>query len=152
MTQAIVITLGVIMADAFDTEQLLDCLEKLKSCLPIQIPVYDFKRHQRSLDMVRKVSFFFFFFHIPILGLGLAECVLRVESAWWWCYNLRNQFDKHIFIWIRTGECGRCYNPGGHFGLPWCSCSWTHEHEDLCWHRFVHLFFLFGLSLSLPVI
>jgi uridine kinase len=56
-----VITLGVIMADAFDTEQLLDCLEKLKSCLPIQIPVYDFKRHQRSLDMVRKVSFFFFF-------------------------------------------------------------------------------------------
>jgi uridine kinase len=42
--------------DAFDTEQLLDCLEKLKSCLPIQIPVYDFKRHQRSLDMVRKVN------------------------------------------------------------------------------------------------
>jgi len=42
--------------DAFDTEQLLDCLEKLKSCLPIQIPVYDFKRHQRSLDTVRKVN------------------------------------------------------------------------------------------------
>jgi uridine kinase len=56
ITQAIVITLGVIMADAFDTEQLLDCLEKLKSCLPIQIPVYDFKRHQRSLDTVRKVN------------------------------------------------------------------------------------------------
>jgi uridine kinase len=56
ITQAIVITLGFIMADAFDTEQLLDCLEKLKSCLPIQIPVYDFKRHQRSLDMVRKVN------------------------------------------------------------------------------------------------
>jgi len=42
--------------DAFDTEQLLECLEKLKANLPIQIPVYDFKRHQRCSDQSRKVN------------------------------------------------------------------------------------------------
>lgn len=47
---------GLCGLDAFDTEQLLECLEKLKANLPIQIPVYDFKRHQRCSDQSRKVN------------------------------------------------------------------------------------------------
>ncbi|KAJ7562561.1 hypothetical protein O6H91_03G074400 [Diphasiastrum complanatum] len=42
--------------DAFDNEQLLDCLWKLKNCQPVQIPVYDFKLHQRSTDTFRQVN------------------------------------------------------------------------------------------------
>ncbi|KAL2632034.1 hypothetical protein R1flu_016720 [Riccia fluitans] len=42
--------------DAFDTEQLLECLLQLKQCEPVQIPVYDFKTHQRSTNSVRKVN------------------------------------------------------------------------------------------------
>lgn len=42
--------------DAFDTEQLLDCLEQLKRGAEFQIPVYDFKRHQRCSDRFRKVN------------------------------------------------------------------------------------------------
>nr|PNR47882.1 hypothetical protein PHYPA_012355 [Physcomitrium patens] len=42
--------------DAFDTEQLLECLETLKANQPINIPEYDFKRHQRCTDKFRKVN------------------------------------------------------------------------------------------------
>ncbi|CAI0457584.1 unnamed protein product [Linum tenue] len=42
--------------DAFDTEQLLDCLEKLKSGLPYQVPIYDFKSHQRCSSSFRQVN------------------------------------------------------------------------------------------------
>lgn len=42
--------------DAFDTEQLLECLGNLKANRPVQIPVYDFKRHQRRSDRFRKVN------------------------------------------------------------------------------------------------
>ncbi|KAG0557709.1 hypothetical protein M758_11G146800 [Ceratodon purpureus] len=42
--------------DAFDTEQLLECLGSLKANQPFQIPVYDFKRHQRCCDRFRKVN------------------------------------------------------------------------------------------------
>lgn len=45
----------MVLADAFDTEELLSCLEKLLHCLPVQIPVYDFKRHRRCTDTFRKV-------------------------------------------------------------------------------------------------
>ncbi|MBA0779495.1 hypothetical protein Gotri_003745 [Gossypium trilobum] len=42
--------------DAFDTEQLLDCIEKLKDGQSVQVPIYDFKRHQRSSDSFRQVN------------------------------------------------------------------------------------------------
>lgn len=42
-------------ADAFDTEQLVDCLEKLKSGQSYNVPIYDFKTHRRSSDSFRQV-------------------------------------------------------------------------------------------------
>ncbi|KAL4336128.1 hypothetical protein GQ457_07G000560 [Hibiscus cannabinus] len=42
--------------DAFDTEQLLDCVQKLKSGQTVQLPIYDFKQHRRSSDSFRQVN------------------------------------------------------------------------------------------------
>ncbi|XP_010436027.1 PREDICTED: uridine kinase-like protein 1, chloroplastic [Camelina sativa] len=42
--------------DAFDNEQLLHCAETLKSGLPYQVPIYDFKIHQRRSDTFRQVN------------------------------------------------------------------------------------------------
>ncbi|KAL8540583.1 hypothetical protein ACS0TY_002000 [Phlomoides rotata] len=41
--------------DAFDTEQLLECVEILKS-LSVHVPIYDFKTHQRFSDSFRQVN------------------------------------------------------------------------------------------------
>ncbi|KAK4282260.1 hypothetical protein QN277_013657 [Acacia crassicarpa] len=42
--------------DAFDTEQLLDCMQKLLGGHSVQVPVYDFKKHQRSTVTFRQVN------------------------------------------------------------------------------------------------
>ncbi|KAJ7956063.1 Uridine kinase [Quillaja saponaria] len=42
--------------DAFDTEQLLECISKLKCGQSFQVPIYDFKRHQRCSDSFRQVN------------------------------------------------------------------------------------------------
>ncbi|XP_027334363.1 uridine kinase-like protein 1, chloroplastic isoform X2 [Abrus precatorius] len=42
--------------DAFDTEQLVETLGKLKSGQSVQVPIYDFKLHQRSSDRSRQVN------------------------------------------------------------------------------------------------
>ncbi|XP_048317827.1 uridine/cytidine kinase UKL1, chloroplastic isoform X2 [Ziziphus jujuba] len=42
--------------DAFDTEQLLDCIIQLKCGHPFQVPIYDFKKHRRSSDSFRLVN------------------------------------------------------------------------------------------------
>ncbi|CAI9111570.1 OLC1v1011821C1 [Oldenlandia corymbosa var. corymbosa] len=42
--------------DAFDTEQLLECVDKLKSGHSVQVPIYDFKTHQRCSDSFRQVN------------------------------------------------------------------------------------------------
>ncbi|GLT33101.1 hypothetical protein SLA2020_077150 [Shorea laevis] len=42
--------------DAFDTEQLLDCIQKLKSGQSYQVPIYDFKSHSRRTDSFRQVN------------------------------------------------------------------------------------------------
>uniref|UniRef100_A0A6N2K491 Phosphoribulokinase/uridine kinase domain-containing protein n=1 Tax=Salix viminalis TaxID=40686 RepID=A0A6N2K491_SALVM len=41
--------------DAFDTEQLLDCVQKLRSGHSYQVPIYDFKNHRRSSESFRQV-------------------------------------------------------------------------------------------------
>jgi hypothetical protein len=43
------------VVDAFDTEQLLECMKKLISGQRVKIPIYDFKKHQRSSDSFRQV-------------------------------------------------------------------------------------------------
>jgi len=45
--------------DAFDTEQLVETLSKLKSGQSVQVPTYDFKLHQRSSDRSRQVHFLY---------------------------------------------------------------------------------------------
>ncbi|GKV33056.1 hypothetical protein SLEP1_g41605 [Rubroshorea leprosula] len=42
--------------DAFDTEQLLDCIQKLKSGQSYQVPIYDFKNHHRCSDSFRQYA------------------------------------------------------------------------------------------------
>ncbi|KAI4348301.1 hypothetical protein L6164_009037 [Bauhinia variegata] len=42
--------------DAFDTEQLLECTRQLIAGHSVQVPVYDFKKHQRSSDSFRQVN------------------------------------------------------------------------------------------------
>ncbi|EFJ17251.1 hypothetical protein SELMODRAFT_115138, partial [Selaginella moellendorffii] len=42
--------------DAFDTEQLLQCVGSLLKCQPVQIPIYDFKLHRRCSDTFRQVN------------------------------------------------------------------------------------------------
>ncbi|CAJ1971225.1 unnamed protein product [Sphenostylis stenocarpa] len=42
--------------EAFDTEQLLECMGKLISGQGMHVPIYDFKKHQRSSDSFRQVN------------------------------------------------------------------------------------------------
>nr|GMC46278.1 uridine kinase-like protein 1, chloroplastic [Ipomoea batatas] len=42
--------------DAFDTEQLVECVDKLKAGQAVHVPIYDFKAHQRSSDSFRQVN------------------------------------------------------------------------------------------------
>jgi uridine kinase len=46
----------VFVLDAFDTEQLVETLIKLKSGQSVQVPIYDFKLHQRASDRHRQVG------------------------------------------------------------------------------------------------
>lgn len=41
--------------DAFDTEQLLECMGKLKDGQSVNVPIYDFKNHRRCSESFRKV-------------------------------------------------------------------------------------------------
>jgi hypothetical protein len=45
-----------LLADAFDTEQLLECMGQLKRAQPVNVPIYDFKKHRRCSDSFRKVA------------------------------------------------------------------------------------------------
>lgn len=42
--------------DAFDTEQFIECIEKLRSGQSVQVPIYDFKTHRRRTDTFRQVN------------------------------------------------------------------------------------------------
>ncbi|GLU11463.1 hypothetical protein SLE2022_282040 [Rubroshorea leprosula] len=42
--------------DAFETEQLLDCIQKLKSGQSYQVPMYDFKNHCQCSDSFHQVN------------------------------------------------------------------------------------------------
>ncbi|MFS7956375.1 putative transferase [Helianthus anomalus] len=41
--------------DAFDTEQMLECIETLKQGKSVQLPIYDFKNHRRCSESFRQV-------------------------------------------------------------------------------------------------
>ncbi|KVI09215.1 Phosphoribulokinase/uridine kinase [Cynara cardunculus var. scolymus] len=45
-----------LFVDAFDTEQMLECVEKLKQGNPVHLPIYDFKNHRRCSESFRQVN------------------------------------------------------------------------------------------------
>ncbi|XP_042420320.1 uridine kinase-like protein 2, chloroplastic [Zingiber officinale] len=70
--------------DAFDTEQLLDCMGKLKSGLSVNVPIYDFKKHQRSSEEFRKVN---------AADVIILEGILVFHDA-----QVRDLMDMKIFV------------------------------------------------------
>jgi len=44
-----------LLADAFDTEQLLECMGQLKRAQPVNVSVYDFKKHRRCSESFRNI-------------------------------------------------------------------------------------------------
>ncbi|XP_061342234.1 uridine/cytidine kinase UKL1, chloroplastic-like isoform X2 [Gastrolobium bilobum] len=70
--------------DAFDTEQLFETLSKLKSGQSVQVPIYDFKLHQRSPDRSRQVN---------ASEVIILEGILVFHEQ-----RVRNMMDVKIFV------------------------------------------------------
>jgi uridine kinase len=47
-----------LLADAFDTEQLLECMGQLKCAQPVNVPIYVLKKHKRCSESFKKVVIF----------------------------------------------------------------------------------------------
>ncbi|XP_023879505.1 uridine/cytidine kinase UKL1, chloroplastic [Quercus suber] len=70
--------------DAFDTEQLLDCIQNLKDGQPYQVPIYDFKIHRRCKDSFRQVN---------ASDVIILEGILVFHDQ-----RVRNLMDMKIFV------------------------------------------------------
>ncbi|KAK3133773.1 hypothetical protein QOZ80_6AG0540840 [Eleusine coracana subsp. coracana] len=70
--------------DAFDTEQLLECMGQLKRGLHVNIPIYDFKKHRRCSESFRKVN---------ASDVIILEGILVFHDQ-----RVRNLMDMKIFV------------------------------------------------------
>ncbi|CAD6218624.1 unnamed protein product [Miscanthus lutarioriparius] len=70
--------------DAFDTEQLLECMGQLKRAQPVNVPIYDFKKHRRCSDSFRKVN---------ASDVIILEGILVFHDQ-----RVRNLMDMKIFV------------------------------------------------------
>ncbi|KAI8541330.1 hypothetical protein RHMOL_Rhmol08G0052700 [Rhododendron molle] len=70
--------------DAFDTEQLLECAEKLRCGQCVQVPIYDFKKHRRSSESFRQVN---------ASDVIILEGILVFHDA-----RVRNLMNMKIFV------------------------------------------------------
>ncbi|WOL15885.1 uridine kinase-like protein 1, chloroplastic isoform X1 [Canna indica] len=70
--------------DAIDTEQLLECMGKLKSGYSVNVPIYDFKSHRRSSESFRKVN---------ASDVIILEGILVFHDA-----RVREMMDMKIFV------------------------------------------------------
>ncbi|CAD6224316.1 unnamed protein product [Miscanthus lutarioriparius] len=70
--------------DAFDTEQLLDCMGQLKRAQPVNVPIYDFKKHRRCSGSFRKVN---------ASDVIILEGILVFHDQ-----RVRNLMDMKIFV------------------------------------------------------
>ncbi|KQJ90919.1 uridine kinase-like protein 1, chloroplastic [Brachypodium distachyon] len=70
--------------DAFDTEQLLECMGQLKCALPVHVPIYDFKNHRRCSERFRKVN---------ASDVIILEGILVFHDQ-----RVRNLMDMKIFV------------------------------------------------------
>ena len=77
-----------VCVDAFDTEQLLDCIQKLRSGHSVQVPIYDFKYHRQSSDSFRQVVSSFIV-ELCLMMLEKARCIqLRTCNSCFGCLFL----------------------------------------------------------------
>ncbi|ONM22755.1 Uridine kinase [Zea mays] len=70
--------------DAFDTEQLLECMGQLKCAQPVNVPIYDFKKHRRCSESFRKVN---------ASDVIILEGILVFHDQ-----RVRNLMDMKIFV------------------------------------------------------
>ncbi|RLN34718.1 hypothetical protein C2845_PM03G02450 [Panicum miliaceum] len=70
--------------DAFDTEQLLECMGQLKRAQPVNVPIYDFKKHRRCSESFRKVN---------ASDVIILEGILVFHDQ-----RVRNLMDMKIFV------------------------------------------------------
>ncbi|KAM0893101.1 hypothetical protein ACQ4PT_025350 [Festuca glaucescens] len=70
--------------DAFDTEQLLECMGQLKRALPVNVPIYDFTNHRRCSERFRKVN---------ASDVIILEGILVFHDQ-----RVRNLMDMKIFV------------------------------------------------------
>ncbi|KAG0488188.1 hypothetical protein HPP92_006999 [Vanilla planifolia] len=70
--------------DAFDTEQLLECMVQLKNGLSVNVPIYDFKKHRRCSESFRKVN---------ASDVIILEGILVFHDS-----QVRNLMDMRIFV------------------------------------------------------
>ncbi|CAA7400713.1 unnamed protein product [Spirodela intermedia] len=70
--------------DAFDTEQLLECIEKLRCGLAVNVPIYDFTNHRRCSESFRKVN---------ASDVIILEGILVFHDS-----RVRNMMDMKIFV------------------------------------------------------
>ena len=138
--------------DAFDTEQLLECVEKLKCGQSVHIPIYDFKNHRRCSESFRQVMFYatvrclsFIVLCNNFLTMNLSSTnPLRCLSFIVVVFVMENHFYLWFFfqlVWVTVwhslpGKCIWCNHLGGNSSFPWLACPQFDEHEDFCWHRF----------------
>ncbi|KAK9090138.1 hypothetical protein Sjap_023315 [Stephania japonica] len=70
--------------DAFDTEQLLECIGKLKCGQSVQVPIYDFKKHRRCSESFRQVN---------VSDVIILEGILVFHDQ-----RVRNMMSMKIFV------------------------------------------------------
>lgn len=82
----------IFCADAFDTEELLECVEKLKLGQSVHVPIYDFVTHRKSTDSFRQVCFC----NMLIFNLG-SKCFMEILS-WFSDFMAFFLFEENVFL------------------------------------------------------
>lgn len=112
----IFVNFNFLVADAFDTEQLLSIMEKLKHGHAVDIPKYDFKSYKNGVFPARRVPFFIF---------CLTSFLFLLSSF------------ALIHFWFHlSGKSLRCHYFRRNTHLSWPTCQRTYEYENICGYRF----------------
>ncbi|KAL6325355.1 hypothetical protein AAG906_023200 [Vitis piasezkii] len=79
--------------DAFDTEQLLECIGKLKSGQSVHVPIYDFKNHRRCSGSFRRYALFKCCCQVNVSDVIILEGILVFHDQ-----RVRNLMNMKIFV------------------------------------------------------
>ena len=91
--------LNSLLADAFDTEQLLECMGQLKRAQPVNVPIYDFKKHRRCSDSFRKVAVTHKLVNMKKL-LTLCDFEFMSLTFEWFCRTFLSFFCMSVIRWL----------------------------------------------------